>query len=81
MRGLPGDTGDPGQAPALVDTLADIWADAHSKLVNTPGAASDGLSVPALRRQITGHLKYEGFTLVCALRGQNEPAHPILEIA
>ncbi|WP_221354613.1 GNAT family N-acetyltransferase [Streptomyces beigongshangae] len=58
----------PGQVLPLVDTIADLWADAHPEIVDTPGAASDGLSVPALRRQITHHLRNhaEGFTLVAA---------------
>ncbi|MEN8651721.1 N-acetyltransferase [Streptomyces sp. 21So2-11] len=56
----------PGQVPPLLGAIADIWADAHPELVNTPGASTDGLSAAALRRQITGHLKHEGFTLVAA---------------
>lgn len=56
----------PGQVPPLLDTIADIWADAHPELVNTPGASTDGLSAAALRRQVTGHLRHEGFTLVAA---------------
>ncbi|MGW0562171.1 hypothetical protein ACWDZ4_16510 [Streptomyces sp. NPDC003016] len=77
MRGLPGDTGDSGQVPALVDTLADIWADAHPELIDTLNAATDGLSVPALRRQITGHPTYEGFILVCAYAaGRTGSSHP-----
>ncbi|MEV6734536.1 MULTISPECIES: GNAT family N-acetyltransferase [unclassified Streptomyces] len=59
----------PGQVPALLDVAADIWADAHPELVNNPEAATAGLSVPALRRQITGHLRHEGFTLVIAYSG------------
>ncbi|MFJ4320659.1 GNAT family N-acetyltransferase [Streptomyces lavendulae] len=56
----------PGDIPALLDTLADIWADAHPELVDTPGATTDGLSTDALRRQITGHARREGFVLVTA---------------
>ncbi len=58
----------PGQVPPLVDTVADLWADAHPEIVYTPGAASDGLSVPALRRQVLAHVRNhsEGFTLVAA---------------
>ncbi|TJZ93619.1 GNAT family N-acetyltransferase [Actinacidiphila oryziradicis] len=56
----------PGQVPPLLDTIADIWSDAHPELVNTPGASTDGLSAAALRRQVTLHLKHEGFTLVAA---------------
>jgi GNAT superfamily N-acetyltransferase len=56
----------PGKVEPLIDVLADIWADAHHELVDNPGAQTLGLSVPALRRQITGHLKHPGFTLVVA---------------
>ncbi|MFE2046007.1 GNAT family N-acetyltransferase [Streptomyces sp. NPDC059477] len=56
----------PGQVPPLLDTLADIWADAHPELLDNPDAATAGLSVPALHRQITGHLKHPGFTLATA---------------
>ncbi|MBT2511331.1 GNAT family N-acetyltransferase [Streptomyces sp. ISL-98] len=56
----------PGQVPPLLDTIADVWADAHPELVNNPGAATDGLSADALRRQVVGHLRHEGFTLVAA---------------
>jgi GNAT superfamily N-acetyltransferase len=56
----------PGQVPPLLDVIADIWADAHPELVDNPAAATAGLSVPALHRQITGHLKYQGFALVVA---------------
>jgi GNAT superfamily N-acetyltransferase len=59
----------PGQVPPLVDALADIWADAHPELVDNPGAETLGLSVPAFRRQVHGHLKYEGFTLATAYSG------------
>ncbi|MEV5242604.1 GNAT family N-acetyltransferase [Streptomyces cinnamoneus] len=59
----------PGQVPPLLDVVADIWADAHPELVDNPGATAAGLSVPALHRQITGHLKHQGFTLVAAYIG------------
>ncbi|MFG2557207.1 GNAT family N-acetyltransferase [Streptomyces sp. NPDC048581] len=59
----------PGQTPPLIDALADIWADAHPELVDNPGSEAMGLSVPALHRQITGHLKHPGFALVVAYRG------------
>ncbi|MFI1254124.1 GNAT family N-acetyltransferase [Streptomyces netropsis] len=59
----------PGQVPPLLDLIADIWADAHPELVDNPGAATAGLSVPALHRQINGHLAYPGFTLVAAYAG------------
>jgi ribosomal protein S18 acetylase RimI-like enzyme len=58
----------PGQVAPLVDAIADIWADAHQEITNTPGASTDGLSVPALRRQVLGHVRnhQECFTLVAA---------------
>lgn len=56
----------PGQVPPLLDTIADIWSDAHPELVDIPGACTDGLSAAALRRQVTNHLRHEGFTLVAA---------------
>ncbi|MDC0773900.1 GNAT family N-acetyltransferase [Streptomyces sp. HD] len=59
----------PGQVPPLTDVVADIWADAHPELVDNPGAQAMGLSVPALQRQITGHLKHAGFVLVIAYAG------------
>ena len=59
----------PGQVPSPLDTVADIWADAHPELVDTPGAETLGLSVPAFHRQVTGHLKKEGFTLATAYSG------------
>jgi predicted GNAT superfamily acetyltransferase len=59
----------PGQMPPLLDVVADIWADAHPELVDNPGATVAGLSVSALHRQITGHLKHPGFTLVAAYAG------------
>jgi GNAT superfamily N-acetyltransferase len=59
----------PGQVPPMLDVLADIWADAHPELVDNPGAEALGLSVPALRRQVEGHLKHPGFALVIAYAG------------
>ncbi|MER5302796.1 GNAT family N-acetyltransferase [Streptomyces lasiicapitis] len=56
----------PGQVPPLIDVAADIWADAHPELVDNPQAVSLGLSVPALHRQITGHLKRPGLTMAVA---------------
>lgn len=58
----------PGQVAPLLDTISDVWADAHPEIVDTPGATTDGLSVPALRRQVLGHVRnhQEGFTLVAA---------------
>ncbi|MGW4032552.1 N-acetyltransferase family protein [Streptomyces sp. NPDC004838] len=59
----------PGDVPRMLDVVADIWADAHPELVGNPDAETEGLSVPALHRQITGHLKRQGFTLVVAYAG------------
>ncbi|MFI8992168.1 GNAT family N-acetyltransferase [Streptomyces antimycoticus] len=56
----------PGQVEPLLDTIADIWADAHPEIVDNPSASTDGLSVPALHRQVLGHLRHEGFTLAAA---------------
>jgi GNAT superfamily N-acetyltransferase len=56
----------PGQVSPLLDVVADIWADAHPELVDNPGAQAMGLSVPALHRQIQGHLKWQGFAMVVA---------------
>lgn len=56
----------PSQVPPLLDGITDIWADAHPELVDNPGAEASGLSVPALRRQVQGHLKHAGFALVVA---------------
>ncbi|MET8828492.1 GNAT family N-acetyltransferase [Streptomyces sp. NPDC004610] len=56
----------PGEVAPLLDLLADIWADAHPELVDNPGADTAGLSVPALHRQITGHLRHSGFVLAVA---------------
>ncbi|MER6561017.1 N-acetyltransferase [Streptomyces sp. NPDC001027] len=59
-------THGPGQVPPMLDTIADIWSDAHPELVDTPRASTDGLSATALRRQVTSHLRHEGFTLGAA---------------
>ncbi|MEU4898868.1 GNAT family N-acetyltransferase [Streptomyces sp. NPDC044780] len=59
----------PGKVPPMLDVIADIWADAHPELVDNPGAEAMGLSVPALHRQITGHLKHSGFALAVAYAG------------
>lgn len=59
----------PGKVPPMLDVLADIWADAHPELVDNPNAETLGLSVLALRRQVEGHLKHPGFTLVVAYAG------------
>ncbi|WP_338684004.1 GNAT family N-acetyltransferase [Streptomyces acidiscabies] len=59
----------PGQVPPLMDAVADIWADAHPELVDNPGAETAGLSVPALHRQITSHLRWQGFAMAVAYAG------------
>lgn len=56
----------PEQVPPLLDTISDVWSDAHPELVDTPGGATRGLSAEALRRQVLGHAKREGFTLAAA---------------
>src|SRR4051812_30492224 len=55
-----------GQAPPIVETAADVWADSHPELADGHGAANEELSVPAFKRQMAGHLAYTGFTLVVA---------------
>jgi ribosomal protein S18 acetylase RimI-like enzyme len=62
-----------GQIPPLEDVIADIWADAHPELVDKPGGETDGLSVPGLRRQLTGHLRHPGFNLVIAHAPGGDP--------
>lgn len=47
------------QVPALMDALVDVWAEAHA-------GRADDLSTAALRRQIQGHTRHSGFTLVAA---------------
>ncbi|MGW0708111.1 hypothetical protein ACWD4G_19515 [Streptomyces sp. NPDC002643] len=54
----------PGKVPPMLDVLADIWADAHPELVDNPGAEASGLSVPALRRQIEGHVRHPWSSLL-----------------
>ncbi|MFC8350968.1 GNAT family N-acetyltransferase [Streptomyces sp. NPDC057280] len=58
----------PAKVAPLIDTVSDVWADAHPEITDTPGAATDGLSVSALRQQIEAHVRNhrEGFTLVAA---------------
>ncbi|MYY13009.1 GNAT family N-acetyltransferase [Streptomyces sp. SID4919] len=57
------------QVPPLLDVIAGIWADSHPEFAGDPGAEADELSVAALRRQVTGHLKHPGFTLAVAHAG------------
>ncbi|GLF97796.1 GNAT family N-acetyltransferase [Streptomyces yaizuensis] len=59
----------PGEVSPMLDVIADIWADAHPELLDNPGTDTDGLSVSALHRQITGHLKHRGFALAVAYSG------------
>ncbi|MEU4118953.1 GNAT family N-acetyltransferase [Kitasatospora sp. NPDC028055] len=48
---------------ALLDTLTDIWADAHS---GNHDVALAGFTPDTLRRQITAHTRHERFTLIVA---------------
>ncbi|MFI5940211.1 GNAT family N-acetyltransferase [Streptomyces uncialis] len=57
------------QVPPLLDVIAGIWAESHPEFGGDPGAEAAGLPVDALRRQVTGHLKHPGFTLVIAHAG------------
>jgi ribosomal protein S18 acetylase RimI-like enzyme len=52
------------QARPLVDTLADVWADAHPECAATSDARAG--SVDSFRRQIGGHFRHAGFTLAAA---------------
>lgn len=52
------------QTQPLVDTLADIWADAHPEYVT--GTEARTYSVESFRRQIDGHFRHAGFTLAAA---------------
>ncbi|MEW1914413.1 GNAT family N-acetyltransferase [Kitasatospora sp. NPDC085895] len=52
-----------GDATVLLDTLADIWAEAHA---DHDDVARAGFTPETLRRQITGHAKRDDFTLVAA---------------
>ncbi|GAA1399154.1 hypothetical protein GCM10009639_38440 [Kitasatospora putterlickiae] len=47
----------------LLDTLADIWTDAHT---GHDDVAQAGFTSEALRRQITGHTRHEEFVLIVA---------------
>jgi len=53
----------PGDIPALLDTLVEIWADAHA---DHPDVAEASLSPEGLRQQLTTHTRHEGFALVLA---------------
>ncbi|MFB7375821.1 GNAT family N-acetyltransferase [Kitasatospora purpeofusca] len=52
-----GDTAD------LLDALTEVWAEAHT---GHDDVARAGFTPEALRRQITGHARHEGFVLVAA---------------
>jgi len=53
----------PGDVPALLDTLVEVWADAHAD--HRDVAAAD-LTPEALHRQLTAHARRPGFTLIAA---------------
>ncbi|MEV7941917.1 GNAT family N-acetyltransferase [Kitasatospora sp. NPDC088264] len=48
---------------ATLDSLADIWADAHT---GDDDVAQAGFTPETLRRQITAHTRNDGFTLITA---------------
>ncbi|MDI5974052.1 GNAT family N-acetyltransferase [Streptomyces sp. SL13] len=52
-----------GDTPALLDTLVDLWADAHTDSRDVTAA---GFTPDTLRRQITGHARRDDFTLITA---------------
>ena len=52
-----------GDAATLLDTLADIWAEAHA---DHDDVARAGFTPDTLRRQITGHARRDEFTLITA---------------
>lgn len=54
------------QTHPLVDTLADIWADAHPEYTAT--TENRARSVESFRSQLDGHFRHAGFTLVAAYR-------------
>ncbi|MQS17602.1 GNAT family N-acetyltransferase [Streptomyces kaniharaensis] len=53
----------PGDAAILLDTLADVWAEAHA---GHDDVARAGFTPDSLRRQISGHAPHEEFTLIAA---------------
>ncbi|WP_329562485.1 GNAT family N-acetyltransferase [Kitasatospora sp. NBC_01266] len=56
----------PGDVPALLDTLTEVWVDAHQGDRETADA---GFDADGLRQQIAGHAaKRDGFTLIAAYR-------------
>jgi ribosomal protein S18 acetylase RimI-like enzyme len=52
-----------GDAPNLLDTLTDIWADAHT---DDHDVTTAGFTPDTLRHQITGHARRDDFTLIAA---------------
>ncbi|RKT09884.1 RimJ/RimL family protein N-acetyltransferase [Streptomyces sp. 1114.5] len=50
-------------AVALLDSLADVWADAHT---GNDDVAAAGFTPETLQRQITAHTQHAGFTLIVA---------------
>ncbi|MDQ1022704.1 hypothetical protein QF035_000286 [Streptomyces umbrinus] len=68
------EAGYPGVLAAL-----DLRADTHPEIVDTPGAATGGLSVPALRRQVLGHTQHRKGR-IHAGRGVREQRHGRLRI-
>ncbi|MFE3629464.1 GNAT family N-acetyltransferase [Streptomyces goshikiensis] len=50
-------------AEPLLDTLADVWAEAHA---GHDAVARAGFTADTLRPQITGHARHDDFTLIVA---------------
>ncbi|MDH6575120.1 GNAT family N-acetyltransferase [Kitasatospora sp. MAP5-34] len=53
----------PGDAAVLLDTLTDVWAEAHA---GHDDVARAGFTSETLRRQVTGHARRDDFTLITA---------------
>ena len=53
----------PGDVPALLDTLVEVWADAHA---DHQDVAEADLTPQALHQQLTAHARRPGFALVAA---------------
>jgi len=53
----------PGDATVLLDTLTDVWAEAHADHHDVTQA---GFTSETLRSQITGHARRDDFTLIAA---------------
>ncbi|MBH1933099.1 GNAT family N-acetyltransferase [Streptomyces sp. AV19] len=56
----------PGETLPLLDTLTDIWADAHPEKFGPGVIGAGGSPIEAFHCQVTGHLRQEGFSLVGA---------------